>query len=305
MHNIQIANNGKIYDPFIDGLTDEYDNKLSRLTYPDVVASRNFEPILNSVKRASEKIAFDNTLEDSFKISQLQGKLNKFGFTDYDGNRLIEDGVFGFKTKAAYDNAFQPAKYPDMSTEKLRTKNQELVSRGLDLQRQIVQNYGEANPNQHLEIANYQRDLNDAGFTDFDDKPLKEDGIFGPVTQSAINSYIWEDNNVGIIALSSKAREKPGWIENPNKRKGSENRQPGGDRERNVGHPDGEEHSRVPKGTGGQGVRRVETQENIGDALLGGAAAAGAGYLIYKGVRLLPSLLPPLWWTIPGNLLVP
>lgn len=42
---------------------------------------------------------------------------------------------------------------------------------------------------------------------------------------------------------------------NPNKRKGSENRQPSGARERNVGYPNGEEHSRVPKGNG---IRRSE-----------------------------------------------
>ena len=33
-------------------------------------------------------------------------------------------------------------------------------------------------------------------------------------------------------------------------KKGSENRQKSGDRERNVAHPNGEEHSRVPKGNG-------------------------------------------------------
>ena len=41
------------------------------------------------------------------------------------------------------------------------------------------------------------------------------------------------------------------------KRKGSENRQPTNNRERNVGHPNGEEHSRVAKGTGG--IKRSET----------------------------------------------
>ncbi len=35
---------------------------------------------------------------------------------------------------------------------------------------------------------------------------------------------------------------------NPNKRKGADERQKSGEREKNVGHPDGEEHSRVPKG---------------------------------------------------------
>ncbi|WP_394209195.1 DUF4157 domain-containing protein [Enterovibrio calviensis] len=37
----------------------------------------------------------------------------------------------------------------------------------------------------------------------------------------------------------------------------------------------------------------------------GAAATVGLGYLIYRGVRMIPSLAPPLWWTIPGNLAVP
>ena len=52
------------------------------------------------------------------------------------------------------------------------------------------------------------------------------------------------------------SKQKPNFIPNPNKRKGSENRQPSNERERNVGHPNGEEHSRVPKGN--NGIRRSE-----------------------------------------------
>ncbi|MBS0126060.1 hypothetical protein KB874_18395 [Aestuariicoccus sp. KMU-90] len=37
----------------------------------------------------------------------------------------------------------------------------------------------------------------------------------------------------------------------------------------------------------------------------GGAAAVGAGYLLYRGIRMLPSLFPPLWGTIPANLAIP
>ena len=36
-----------------------------------------------------------------------------------------------------------------------------------------------------------------------------------------------------------------------------------------------------------------------------GAAAVGTGYIIYRTVRMLPSLAPPLWWTIPENLVIP
>jgi len=39
--------------------------------------------------------------------------------------------------------------------------------------------------------------------------------------------------------------------------------------------------------------------------MVGGAAAIGTGYLIYRGLRMLPSLAPPLWWTIPENLAFP
>ena len=31
----------------------------------------------------------------------------------------------------------------------------------------------------------------------------------------------------------------------------------------------------------------------------------GTAYIVYRCVRMLPSLAPPLWWTIPGNLAVP
>ena len=35
------------------------------------------------------------------------------------------------------------------------------------------------------------------------------------------------------------------------------------------------------------------------------AATMGAGYLVYRGIRMLPSLFPPLWPTIPANAAVP
>lgn len=36
-----------------------------------------------------------------------------------------------------------------------------------------------------------------------------------------------------------------------------------------------------------------------------GAATIGAGYLAYRGIRMIPSLFPPLWWSIPGNAVMP
>jgi len=42
----------------------------------------------------------------------------------------------------------------------------------------------------------------------------------------------------------------------------------------------------------------------VEDVLIAGGAIA-AGYLIWRGIRLLPSLFPPLWWTLPKNLVIP
>ena len=91
------------------------------------------------------------------------------------------------------------------------------------------------------------------------------------------------------------AKEKPNFVPNPNKRKGSGDRQPTGDRERNVGHPNGEEHSRVPKGN--RGVRRIEATVGIVAASLVIAVlvadnATGVG--IADDVALGPTAV--IWW---------
>ena len=39
--------------------------------------------------------------------------------------------------------------------------------------------------------------------------------------------------------------------------------------------------------------------------VVGGAAAIGGGYLLYRGLRMIPSLFPPLWPTIPANAAIP
>lgn len=39
--------------------------------------------------------------------------------------------------------------------------------------------------------------------------------------------------------------------------------------------------------------------------VVAGAGAVGAGYLIYRGIRMIPSLFPALWWTAPANLAAP
>ena len=164
------------------------------------------------------------------------------------------------------------------------------------------------------------------------------------VYEDTLGTYFWEaiefpspdgelvprDIN-GLLKLSRK-KENKGPRKDP--RKGSENRQQSGARERNVGHQNGEEHSRVPKGnryhtdvvtpTPHPDVFAIEAEPApapdiyigefntdwsgacnfISDACVT-VGSVGVGYVLYRGVRFLISLLPPLWWTMPINVAAP
>lgn len=51
--------------------------------------------------------------------------------------------------------------------------------------------------------------------------------------------------------------------------------------------------------------QRLQDIDNIENYGVDGVLVVGAGYLAYRFFRLLPSLLPPLWGTIPLNLAIP
>jgi RHS repeat-associated protein len=76
-----------------------------------------------------------------------------------------------------------------------------------------------------------------------------DSNLYAYVSADPVN---WTDSS----GLAKGKYETP---KNPNQRRGAEDRTPSGARERNMGHPEGEEHSRVPKGNngsrGGRGAR--------------------------------------------------
>lgn len=61
----------------------------------------------------------------------------------------------------------------------------------------------------------------------------------------------------------------------------------------------------VPAPSQWRGRPSTETATNVAKAAGAVAGLAVAGYVIYRVVRFLPSLAPPLWWSIPVNLAVP
>ena len=70
------------------------------------------------------------------------------------------------------------------------------------------------------------------------------------------------------------------WTTRKDSKKGSENRQKSGDRERNVAHPNGEEHSRVPKGNGVKHLTETPFEERMGNFGICLACAVAAIYLV-------------------------
>jgi RHS repeat-associated protein len=76
-----------------------------------------------------------------------------------------------------------------------------------------------------------------------DDRPSQSD----PKSANATECTQCVEGETPEVGSTKKPKKytKP---DNPNKRKGADDRRPGGNRERNVGHPEGEEHSIKPKG---------------------------------------------------------
>lgn len=91
---------------------------------------------------------------------------------------------------------------------------------------------------------------------------------------------------------------------NPNKRHGSERRQPTNQRERNVGHPNGEEHSRVPKGNGRNKRKMGITQtDSAGNLIILAAATVAIVWIVANdatgvGAADDGALIPTVtaWW---------
>jgi RHS repeat-associated protein len=69
----------------------------------------------------------------------------------------------------------------------------------------------------------------------------------GLVDGASVYGYVGQ-NPVLFYDRNGEAKKKYKVPENPNKKKGADERKKSGERERNKAHPDGEEHSRRPKG---------------------------------------------------------
>ena len=149
---------------------------------------------------------------------------------------------------------------------------------------------------------------------------LNADGIAGPATREKLNSPTAVRANNRIKALTPHSLPTIG---NPNSvgiqygKDGKIARKryygPDGkavkdeDYTAHGGHETPHDHGwdwGASKGKRGAPTPHQEAEEIAKKAAVAAIATAG-GYVIYRGVRMLPSLLPPLWWTIPGNVVIP
>jgi len=53
------------------------------------------------------------------------------------------------------------------------------------------------------------------------------------------------------------------------------------------------------------GISPTADRSNLVQVAAGVTVTIGVAYVLYRIVRLAPSLAPPLWWSIPANVAVP
>ncbi len=108
-------------------------------------------------------------------------------------------------------------------------------------------------------------------------------------------------------ANPSKGTKKHMHVDSPRGKKWAQNDK--GSLRHGTGRPPKKVLKRLKEKTGWDWEKREKAydQKNkiSGNDVLVGAGVVGGGYIIYRGIRMLPSLLPPLWPTIPANLIVP
>ena len=100
------------------------------------------------------------------------------------------------------------------------------------------------------------------------------------------NKYYVESNKYYVESSKNNKNTKgdSNWTPRKDPKKGSENRQKSGDRERNVAHPNGEEHSRVPKGNGIKHLTETPFEERMGNFGICLACAVAVIYLVGNDV---------------------
>ena len=100
------------------------------------------------------------------------------------------------------------------------------------------------------------------------------------------NKYYVESNKYYVESSKNNKNTKgdSNWTPRKNSKKGSANRQKSGDRERNVAHPNGEEHSRVPKGNGVKHLTETPFEERMGNFGICLACAVAVIYLVGNDV---------------------
>jgi len=157
-------------------------------------------------------------------------------------------------------------------------------------------------------VSELQQFLNSQGYS------LAVDGIFGALTESAVIGYqsangLLVDGIVGPQTWSSvmyyKEHSKNPSPSNRNKHeqgKARKQRDYGGEKgdARRTPNPNKRRSSLINSEIG-----REVNWEAVGTGVAITGVSTGAGYLIYRGARMIPSLLLPLWWTIPDNLVIP
>ncbi len=146
----------------------------------------DIDPTLNQIKASYDKAKKASGYEQKSRIQSLQNSLNKYGVRDSEENTLKEDGIYGEKTRSAFESLYEKptaaknAKY-DMKLKELRRQGEKVSSEHKPYKASHQQGLDFV-----YDVVNLQKNLNKAGIYDDEANTLEVDGIFGDRTKSAL-----------------------------------------------------------------------------------------------------------------------
>jgi RHS repeat-associated protein len=219
--------------------------RLTSLSAPGVEASFSYDPL----GRRSERRVNGQSTRYVYDGVQALGELRE----DANGNATLLTGVGIDEMIARYTQAGERSFLTDAlgSVIALAKEDQSVVTR------YAYSPYGQSQASgaQEGNASQYTARENDAtGLyyyrARYYDAVLKRFVSEDPIgLEGGVNTYGFVGGNPisYLDPLGEAKNDKYKTPPNPNKREPPEHRKPSGDRERNVKHPEGEEHSRVPK----------------------------------------------------------
>jgi RHS repeat-associated protein len=235
------------------------------------------------------------------EVMHLQQRLMNLGY-DVSGGA---DGQFGPGTQKALEQFQQDQGIAVDGVAGRQTETALLVARAIasDKERERIQDDKLKSQKSSTSITNTISEIQTGSAKNGCDGKIYIPGTGNPVSSNVILSSslpnTGEPNSKGILYNPDGSIKQ--------EREYGPDGQPTKDTDYNhggVGHVFPHEHD-WKDGVRQDGIPVTKSDSLVVKNVAKTGVAIGTGYLIYRGIRMLPSFFPPLWWTIPENVAIP